>query len=71
MNRREFIGTSIAAALISQSCNNITKYEGKRLIIIRLMGGWDGYHFIAPSKHPLFEQQRPHIYNPLNFKGMY
>ncbi len=70
MNRREFIGTSIAAALMSQSCNDITKYEGKRLIIIRLMGGWDGYHFIAPSKHPLFEQQRPHIYNPLNFKGI-
>ncbi len=71
MNRKQFLASAAASMILGSSCNQPKKYSGKRLVIIRLMGGMDGYHFIAPKNNDAFKTQRPFLYQRLNSEGIY
>lgn len=70
MNRKQFIASSSAALLLGNACQSQPKFLGKRLVIIRLMGGMDAYHFIAPKNNEIFQLHRSQLYRKLNTEGI-
>lgn len=81
MNRRDFCKSaliptlSLAAGTLAVGCNqfdidNITRYKGRRLVIIRLDGGHDSLYTFAPSKHDLLDQLRSKLYRSTTSNGI-
>lgn len=73
MDRRKFIQTGLAlgaatyaAGSLLEGCSGPSsvapKYQGKRLVLISLDGGYDGLHAIAPKNNDVLAKLRPKIY---------
>jgi uncharacterized protein (DUF1501 family) len=78
MNRREFIrysglGMTVGfAATLGVSCNSnvISKYEDKVTVLVRVKGGMDGYHLIAPKGNDFLLKGRPNIQKAIEKEGI-
>jgi uncharacterized protein (DUF1501 family) len=80
MNRKTFIKngsgvivTGLIGNAISTSCSSKSiypKYDGKRLIIIRLDGGHDGLFAFLPAKNEHIAKRRPDLFKRTIEKGI-
>ena len=80
MNRKEFIKQSalisslgILAPLIIQSCNDnvFDPFKGKKLILVQLQGGMDGYHILSQKENDLLNKLRPNLQSPFKKQGIF
>ncbi len=80
MKRKDFIKQSalistlgIFAPQIIQSCNNhsYTPFKGKKLIIVQLQGGMDGYHIISQKENDILNKYRPNLQQPFLKNGIH
>lgn len=79
MNRKNFIKTSgygligLGMSQFLESCslgNQFTPYKGKSLVILRVLGGMDGFHLVSIKNHHLLNKLRPNLQKPINEKGI-
>ncbi len=80
MNRKEFIKQSalvsslgILAPQIIQSCkdNSYVQFNGKKIIIVQLKGGMDGYHMLSQKENDLLNKLRPNLQAPFKKQGIF
>jgi uncharacterized protein (DUF1501 family) len=79
LNRKEFIKQSalisslgLFAPQIIQSCNegSFEPFKGKKLVIVQLQGGMDGYHIISQKENDLLNKLRPNLQEPFIKNGI-
>ena len=77
MKRKEFIkiaASAVAATTVSNhlvGCDSKSlRYSDEVLVIIKLQGGMDGYHFLAPRGNDLINKLRPNLIKPIQDKGI-
>ncbi len=74
MKRRNFIETSTKLSVLGlllsnlSSCNSnsLINYTGNNLVIIRLQGGLDGLHLVAPTQNDILNSFRPNLQKTIN-----
>jgi uncharacterized protein (DUF1501 family) len=79
MKRRDFFkysGLGLSLSLVPQlvtSCasNDTNRFEDKVTVIIRIKGGMDGYHLIAPKGNDYLLEGRPSIQNLIEKEGIH
>jgi uncharacterized protein (DUF1501 family) len=79
LNRKEFIKQSalissigLFAPQIIQSCNegSFEPFKGKKLVIVQLQGGMDGYHIISQKENDILNKLRPNLQAPFIKNGV-
>jgi uncharacterized protein (DUF1501 family) len=79
LNRKEFIKQSalisslgLFAPQIIQSCSvgSFEPFKGKKLVIVQLQGGMDGYHIISQKENDLLNKLRPNLQAPFIKNGI-
>ncbi len=60
------------APLIIQSCSEgkFEPFKGKKLVIVQLQGGMDGYHIISQKENDLLNKLRPNLQEPFIKNGI-
>ena len=81
MNRKEFIKQSalisslgILGPQIIHSCtdNNVFEpFKGKKLILVQLKGGMDGYHILSQKENDILNKLRPNLQKPFQKQGLH
>ena len=80
MNRKEFIKQSalisslgILGPQIIQSCNDnvFNPFKGKKLILVQLQGGMDGYHILSQKENDILNKLRPNLQKPFQKLGIH
>ena len=77
MKRKEFIRfgtTAVASTIITQhlvGCETSNlRHCDEVLVVVKLQGGMDGYHLLAPVKNDIFASQRPSLHQEINNSGI-
>ena len=80
MKRRDFIKQSalisslgLLGPQIIQSCNNnvFNPFKGKKLILVQLQGGMDGYHILSQKENDILNKLRPNLQKPFQKLGIH